>query len=638
MGRSSRKKRTNTEKIVVAKGSAGSFNNLSGSGLPQKFLPGITQGSYYRSAAAVSLITFLVYLSSLQNGFVNWDDNKYVYMNPFIRSMDMKFFKWAFFDFYASNWHPLTWISIAIDYSLWELNPLGYHLTNSILHAINTLIIFFLTTNLLGIAFQRSADAAPSELFCSERAVLITGAVVALLFGLHPVHVESVAWVSERKDVLCALFFLLSLMSYIHYAAGLNGKEKVGLRFVNKYYLFALICFLLALLSKPMAVTIPVILLILDWYPLKRIRSVITAGSAFIEKLPFFSLSLFSSIITVLAQEKTIKSVDIIPLSARLIIAAKALVFYLWKIILPVNLTPFYPYPPVITLFSLKYLLPVFLVIGITTVCIIAAKRQKLWIAAWSYYLVTLLPVLGIVQVGNQSMADRYAYLPSLGPLLIIGLIAAAAYDKLTALKPQKMILTTAVPVLSVALLITLSYACILQIGVWKNSFTLWNYVIEKEPGASAAYNNRGNLYLRSGQLDLAIEDYNRAIVLRPGSADAYTNLGAALFKKGLVDKAIEQYRIALKLAPDYSDAYNNLGAAYGAAGSLDDAIKQLQIAVKLNPYYADAYANLGRVFRGRGLLDEAIKYFETAVKLDPADSTFKSELEKTRQLKAQER
>ena len=391
-----------------------------------------TTNSKYYLAGLVSLLTLIIYLAALQNDFVAWDDSIYIVVNPYIRSLNMGFFKWAFFSFYAGYWAPLTWISHALDYAVWGLNPLGHHLTGIILHAVNSFIVVLLIIKLLEVLKERAQQNEPMP-FLHERAILITGGVTGLLFGLHPLHVESVAWVAERKDLLCALFFLLSIMQYTDYAKSVSdGSAPGGLlnRYYNKHYLLAVVFFILALLSKPMAVTLPVVLLVLDWYPLQRIQSFQAFRQAAVEKIPFFALSLFSSIITILAQRGggALSSIETIPLSIRLLVSARALISYLWKMLWPLNLVPFYPYPKQSEMSALsifEYLLAIAFTLGITAVCVASVKRQKLWLSVWGFYIVTLIPVLGILQVGGQSMADRYTYLPSLGPFLVMGLIAA---------------------------------------------------------------------------------------------------------------------------------------------------------------------------------------------------------------------
>jgi hypothetical protein len=395
--------------------------------------------SRYWLAAAIAVITFAVYLPSLRNDFVEWDDSTYIIENPFIRSFNMTFLRRAFFEFYASNWHPLTWVSHALDYAIWGLNPLGHHLTSIILHAINTFIVVLLIIRL--VQAKKETAVIGQSVFSDERAVFITGGVAGLLFGLHPLHVESVAWIAERKDLLCALFFLLSMTWYVRYR---RVEENEGVQrdsipiFLERNYLLSLGFFVLALLSKPMAVTLPVIFLIVDWNPFERIRSLKTFLTALLEKVPFLALSLISSILTVLAQRAggAVTSVEETPILTRVFVAAKSLVAYIWKMIMPLNLIPYYPYPENLSPLSFEYLLAVALVVGISVICAMIAKKKKqnLLLSVWGYYVISLLPVIGLIQVGGQSMADRYTYLPSIGPFFLMGLVAAWGLMKMNSL------------------------------------------------------------------------------------------------------------------------------------------------------------------------------------------------------------
>ena len=347
----------------------------------------------YLLAGAVSVLTFLLYLPSLGNEFVEWDDRLYVFGNPHILSLNFSFLKWAFSTFHAYNWHPLTWISHDLDYAIWGLNPLGHHLTNSILHAANAFLVVLLVVKLM----------EAGELGFGGRS-FIAATVTGLLFGLHPLHVESVAWVAERKDLLCALFFLLSVRTYLQYAESISNHSASSFSFRHKDYLIALGFFILALLSKPMAVSLPAVLLILDWCPLGRIQSLTSFKAALVEKGPFITLSLLSSIVTIQAQKAAMELMKVVPLSTRVLVAAKSLLAYVWKMIVPKNLIPYYPYPGDVSLFSAEYSLVIAGVLGITTVCVVFPGNRKFLLAGWSYYVITLLPVLGIVQ-------DMHAYL-----------------------------------------------------------------------------------------------------------------------------------------------------------------------------------------------------------------------------------
>jgi lipoprotein NlpI len=623
----------------------------------------------YGLAASVAVVVFIVYLATLQNEFVEWDDSKYVIGNTHIRSFDTAFFRWAFFDFYAANWHPLTWISHALDYAIWGLKPLGHHLTNNILHAVNTFLVVLLVTRLLefvkplsAVSYQLSAKTDSRFTSHDSRFTLIAAATTGLLFGLHPLHVESVAWVAERKDLLCALFYLLSIMAYVRYA-GRGGpmwppKEGQPRRVApTRTYILSLIFFTLALLSKPMAVTLPFVLLILDWYPFSRIQSLSSFRPVFIEKLPFIALSLISSVLTILAQKAggAVQSLDFAPLLSRLLVASHSLSAYLWKMLLPLDLVPYYPYPKSVSPLSLKYLSAFALVLGVTAACAAMRKKQKLLLSAWVYYVVTLIPVLGIVQVGGQAMADRYTYLPSLGPFLLIGLLVAWVSARIHTVKKHAPVVKLVGVIAYFVVLFFLSSLTLRQIAVWKDSFSLWNYVIKKEPErAPEAYNNRGLTFSDNGRLKEAIEDYTKAIAINPiysealiNRAIAFTGLGQidkaiedysvvirsnpfdqvfylrgeAFERKGETEKAIEDYHQAIGLNPSYLEAYIRLGVLYGKSGAFDKAIDQFNQAVTINPDYPMAYGNRGFAYSLMGQYELAIRDLTRAIELDKNDA-----------------
>jgi lipoprotein NlpI len=609
----------------------------------------------YYLAGLIALITFAVYLHALQNDFVVLDDDAYIFDNLHIRSFNLPFLRWAFLGFYASNWHPLTWMSHAMDYALWGLNPLGHHLTNIILHAVNTFIVVILAMRLREALTWTTEQTKPTT-FLHEQTVLITGVVTGMLFGLHPLHVESVAWVAERKDLLCALFFLLSILSYANFARGQGsgargqelgaGRQKTEDRkktaeggenaksgpkkiFINKHYLLSLVLFVLALMSKPMAVTLPVVLLILDWYPFNRIHSLKTFRSALVEKLPFMALSLMSSILTLLAQGagRAIVPITFVPVPVRLLVAARSLIAYLWKMAVPVNLVPFYPYPENASLLSGKYLLAVACVVAITVTCLVLAKKQKLWLSGWGYFVITLVPVIGIVQVGGQAMADRYTYLPSLGPLLIVGCAVAWLFDRMNTTKKRWIHAANIIGVAAIVLTsVLMAYLTFQQIGVWKNSLVVLNYILDKEPHKSPqVYLYRGIALEKSGQPERALEDYNRAIALDPSYSEAYDSRGVLYQKKGLVDKAIDDFNRSIVLDPSSGKAYFNRGFIHAETGMFDQAIKDFNHALAIEPSFADAYANRGIAYALSGRQGLALADFNKAIELNErsADAYF---------------
>ncbi len=583
-----------------------------------------TQNATYYLAAAVGLITFVVYLRALQNAFVDWDDSTYILDNLDIRSFDLAFLKSAFFGFSAGNWHPLTWVSHAVDYAIWGLNPFGHHLTSIILHSINTFLVVLLAVRLLEIWNASGVKQKSTSTGYATQAILVTAGVTGLLFGLHPLHVESVAWVSERKDVLCALFFLLSILRYLDYGRSIMSKTSPKGSFSwpgNIQYLLTLVFFILAVLSKPMAITLPVVLLLLDWYPLQRIASFKTFRTVCVEKFPFFAVSMISAVLTVLAQRagKAIVPTEFIPLSARFFVAAHSLLAYLWKMVMPLYLSPFYPHPKNLSLLSLKYSAAIVLVIGITVACIVRAKKKQLWLTVWSYYVVTLLPVLGLVQVGGQAMADRYAYLPSIGPFLVMGILAGWAWGKVTMIEKWRFSFRLLGAAVALCVFFALAYLTFTQIGIWKNSIDLWSYVLKEEPErVPLAYNQRGMAFYDMGQLDAANKDFERAIALNPSYFDAYNNFGMTLYKMGKFDDAIGEFDRAIALNPSYREAYNNRGMVFRDKGQLDRAIEDFKMAIDLYPSYYKAYNNMGTVYGKAGLYDQALESFTKSIAISP--------------------
>jgi protein O-mannosyl-transferase len=588
------------------------------------------QNYKYYLAASISMMTFIVYLASLKNDFVDWDDGLYIFENPHIHSFDLTFLKWAFFDFYASNWHPLTWLSHAFDYAVWGLNPFGHHLTSVILHAINTFFVTLLSIRLIdtaqGSTLQEGIRTAQNEI-----STLIAAGTAGFLFGLHPLHVESVAWIAERKDLLCALFFLLSIIAYIKYALHeMQESPREGSPFsplFNKRYLFSFGFFIAALLSKPMAVTLPIVLLILDWYPLQRMKTGNALWKTIMEKLPFIALSLISSILTIIAQKSggAIATIESLPISVRMLVAAKSLIDYLIRMALPFNLIPFYPYPRAggVSIDGPAYLLSIVFLTGFTLLCIFLAKKQKFWLSAWSYFVITLLPVLGIMQVGSQATADRYTYLPSIGPFLIMGVAVSQTVTKVNAHKGMLIAFRVLIAAMAIFIMVSLASLTLKQIRTWRNTTVLWTHAIETSPGITNAYLNRALNFKRRGLLDEAVQDYKAAISLDSDGFIAHYNLGNIYLSEERIDESIAQYQMALHAKPGYAECHNNLGIAFNDKGWTDRAIEQYQIALALKPDYAEGHYNLGQAYITKGLLDKAIEQFKTAVYLEPNNQDF---------------
>jgi len=524
------------------------------------------------AALLITAITSILYLPALNNEFVNWDDNSYVYENAHVRSLDLDLLKWSF-GLRVLNWHPLTLISHAVDYALWGLNPKGHHLTSIIIHAANTFLLFLLTLKLLS---YRGKNEQGQDQQHDEAVMNITAAsVTALLFGIHPIHVESVAWVSERKDVLSAFFVLLSIFFYERYIS-----RKTVLTFRN--YSLSLAFFLLAVMSKPMAVTVPLVLIILDVYPFRRIDLGKPGLSkrVFLEKIPYLIISLLSALLTLIAQHSgnAIQSFRDYPLFARVLVSMKGLIFYLWKMVFPLNLSPYYPLPRELPSFTFHYLFYGAMVIVITVLCVLAWGRgRRIFMAVWIYYIVTLLPVLGLIQVGDQAAADRYTYLPSIGPFILAGLgVSLVPAGKVRSVCKRAY---SAVLIVCVVFLSLLGAKTLDQIKVWKNSITLWDHVSHHYPDLWLAYFNRAHAYTTLGNFRASLNDLDLAIKHNPRYANSFYIRGIDYMGLGQYSKAIKNLDRAIEYDPNFSRAYYMRGSANLKLGNTEEAKRDFEKA-----------------------------------------------------------
>jgi tetratricopeptide (TPR) repeat protein len=542
----------------------------------------------YAAALLSALITFIIYLPSLTNGFVGWDDPRYVSENPWIRGLDLAFLKEAFTEVYFANWHPLTMISYALDYALWGLNPLGYHLENVILHTVNTALVAVLSLRLITVVRPLSAPAA-----------FAAAAVPALLFGIHPLHVESVAWISERKDVLCAMFFLSSILFYLRYAQ--EGKTLC--------YVLSLTSFALAIMSKSMAVTLPAVLLLIDFYPLRRLSSAKGGLKAVAEKLPFFAISVFAAAMAVYSQGAAVASLDSIPVDMRAIVALKAYVFYLEKLFIPIRLAPFYPLPVEVDPFAADYMVAYAVLGGISVICLASAIRYRVFLVTWLYFLGTLVPVIGLVQVGMQAAADRYMYLPSLSILVLFGAGAALIIER-----GSRALLGALLAFISVAT-VGLSYATVTQAAIWKDSLTLWDYEVRIYPDAFIPYMNRGVVYVKMGEHEKGMKDLDRAVSLAPASRNALYNRSLALKTIGRYREALADLDKAIGIHPD-ADLYMNRGNVRKRLGDPVGAAEDYRGALALEPGNAATWFNFALVLEETGDITGAIENAEKAVML----------------------
>ena len=534
----------------------------------------------------VAIAAAAVYLPALGNGFVEWDDHVYVYESEGLKLSGIEFVKWAFTAVVSSNWHPLTMLVYGAEYRLFGLDPFGYHLINLILHAANTFLVFALALKIIGLATGGEGK---------DRA-LAGAAVSALAFGLHPQHVESVAWVSELKDVLCGLFFLLSIIAYWRYTEG--GRKAL-------FYMLSIISFILALMSKPMAVSLPAALLIFDYYPLGRLGSFDSVKKAVIEKLPFFTLAALGAVATVWAQsgDEAIASLAHSPLSERMDVAIRGFAFYLKKLFVPVDLVPFYVRPLEGEFFNHVFWVSLAAFIAISAACIVL--RKKALTATWLYYAVTLLPVIGIVQVSDMAAADRYSYLPALGPVVFLsGIAAFIAADR------RRMITMIAsfAPIAAM-----LGFLTVKQIPVWKDTVSLWTQEIKVYPTIQA-YMKRAKAYELSGRFEEAAADYT--VIIRNADKDIPVLLvrrAAAYLNAGYPDMALGDYALALKLETRNAAAYLGRATVFMEKGDYISAANELERVLELAPgnpavmfNMGVAYDKAGQKEKGMGLIREA--------------------------------
>ena len=551
-------------------------------------------------------VTFGVYIPSLGNGFVNWDDDTYVLNNIYIQGFSAENLGVIFFKVFFSNYAPLHLLSYSLDFAIWGLDPFGFHLTNSILHAANTFLVALLAARL--------ADTRG----CFETKGLFVMALASgLLFGLHPLHVESVAWVTERKDVLNALFFLFGLHAYLSYLKGPSRRA---------YYILTLFFFTLSLLSKAMTVTMPLVLLMIDLYPLGRLK---TEGlkRLIIEKLPFFGLSLLIALISIWSQSGALAPIEKLPLDDRLHVAARGALFYIYKSLVPLGLAPLYPRDFAMG-FNLWFAAYTIVLASITALAVLALKRTGAPLSAWGYYLVTLLPVIGIMQAGRQAAADRYTYIPSIGLVILVAAGAAYLVQKKKAF----------VPVLAAITLLSalLSFLTVRQTGVWKDSAALWTREIKVFPEYPNGHVGRGLTYVFAGDFNGAVADLDKGIGLKPGSNllyEAYFYRGIALSSLGRIQEGLSDFTAAINLKPDEKIPYRNRGNAYMRAGEPDLAIRDLKQAADLPPVDGGAFIDLGLAYMRTGDRENAYESMERALALgDKGALPYLKELEGARQ------
>ena len=585
----------------------------------------------------LALVTVAVYLPVIELNFVTFDDTYYVTNNPKVQAgLTWASMHWAFTRAHAANWHPLTWLSHMLDCQLYGLKPAGHHVTNLLFHTADTLLLFALLKRLTGAVWR--------------------SAFVAALFALHPLHVESVAWVAERKDVLSTFFFLLTLLAYTRYAERsrvLSLKSRVAQGAQSKdyallFYVLSLVLFALGLMAKPMLVTVPFVLLLLDWWPLGRmhgvpqstvhaprppsavlstLRSIATedglrrTGSTLqvflrlvLEKAPFFLLAAASCVVTVIAQRQggalsSFAGESGVSLESRLTNTPISYAWYLAKLLWPSNLAVLYPFeriwPPELVLGATVLLL------GITGFVLWQRRRRPFLAVGWLWYLGTLVPVIGLVKVGAQSIADRYTYIPAIGLFMML---AWGVADLTAGWRQRAMALALG----AAAVLGTCAVAVGAQLLYWQDSEPLFRHALAVTRNNYIAWNNLGLYLAEQGELEVAKKYYRKAMEIAPGYPFPLNNLASTLMQQKKFDEAISLFEAALRLRAQSAEVESNYGAALYSLDKIDEAMIHLQNAIRYNPEYALAHYNLGSCLMRKQKTAEAAEEFRVATRLNP--------------------
>jgi protein O-mannosyl-transferase len=565
-------------------------------------------------AALLVLVTVATFWPATRGDFVNYDDGPHVTANMQVqKGLTWESLKWAWFNPVNCNWHPLTVWSHMMDCQLFGLKPWGHHLTSVLLHALNAGLVFVLLQLMTGAAWR--------------------SLLVAALFALHPLRVESVAWVSERKDVLSGFFGLLSLIAYARYAQG-RGRRKSEIRNPKSeargrwsvvrgpgsvstlpspiFYLLSLCFFALGLLSKPMLVTWPFVMLLLDYWPLRRMQNAECRmqneeaadtqrtprntfhASILLEKLPFFFLAALASVVTFLVQKQAgaVMGAERLAVGARVVNALISYGRYLGKLFWPTDLAVYYPHPGHWPLG--KVALAGGLILGLSVLVWMQRRRHPYLLVGWLWFVGMLVPVIGLVQMGAQAMADRYTYLPSLG-VLILTVWGACEMGRSWRYQARAWrVAGGALVVLCLALTRQ-------QIGYWRDSEALFGHALEITENNALAHNGLGVALDEKGRIDEAIRHLQEALRLNPDSADVQYNLGVAFFQRGRTAEAIRQFQETIRLKPNHAEAHNNLGTALGLNGQTDEAIHHFQEALRLKPAYVEARKNLDILLAAKG-------------------------------------
>jgi tetratricopeptide (TPR) repeat protein len=538
-------------------------------------------------AATIAVIAILPYLQTHAFDFIAYDDNSYITENSMVqRGLTWEGFCWSFTTFHAANWHPLTWLSHMLDCSMFKGADGsqwagGHHVVNAILHAFNAALLF-------GVLLRMTRAAWRS-------------ALVAAMFAVHPLHVESVAWVSERKDVLSALFGFASIWFYVGFA-----KRKRAVEYVLMILFYAM-----SLLAKPMFVTLPCLLLLLDWWPLRRwagVGGAVSTGRLLLEKVPLVVIAGASCVVTVVAQRAggAVFPLEAMSLGERIFNAVVAYAAYIGMMFWPVDLAVLYPHPG--SWDGWRVAASATVIVAITAIVIKLSRKRSAFVVGWFWYLGTLVPVIGLVQVGAQAMADRYTYVPLIGLFIVIAWAVPPVSDR-RRIAP--------VAVCTLLILGVLTWRSFVQVKYWRDSFTLFERTLAITDRNYIIHNNLGFAHKKVGGLARAIAHYRTALEIKPNYALTHENLGNALVASDQPEQAVLHLMRAVELRPDVARTHANLGAALFQAGRIDEAEQALKRSIRLQPDYMQGHLKLGRLYSSRGQGGQAIGAYRAALAIE---------------------
>ena len=563
----------------------------------------------------VFLLTILVFLPTLQNGFVNWDDESFLVGNLHYRGLGGEQIRWMFTTCYLSSCMPLTWVTYGLDYVFWGMNPTGYHLTSLVIHAVNAVLFYFVSLRLLRLAVSSSPVSR-------QLPIRLAAGFAALFFALHPLQVEVVAWTLGREMSVAGFFFFLTLLCYLK-AVEHESNGASHWRWIGAAWLF----YTMSLLGKEVAMTLPFALLAVDVYPLRRLGG--GRGKWFgpqvrrvwWEKIPFLLVTVAAGIRAVLGKEETgavysLAGYGLLPRAAQVLYS---LAFYPWKTLIPVEFSPLYPLHGFTGLWELRWLLSGAFVVLLSAGFFIARRRWPAGLTAWVFYIALLIPVSGIVTFGPQLVADRFSYLPSLGWAILAGAGLLYCWQLWASgrIGVRTLVWTQSLAVLLLVGLGALSWQ---QTQIWQNSERLWRHALALDEKSSFAHNNLGLALAERGAFAEATNEFRKAVQIDPAFVEAQTNLGNFLAQQGAAEEGISHLRQALAIDPAFANAHNTLGNILADSGESDSAIEHFRKALEKNPNSAMTYYNLGRTFAKRGDLEAAKESYRKALNLNPLD------------------